>query len=255
MTDRISRGLAAALALLLAWQPARAAAQAQSDARIADRGLASREDLTALAANLESAGGDPNTLGRVRHRLTEGDFRPGDRVQIIVQGDTALSQTFTVWPDLSLHLPSPTVGSLPLRGVLRSELETTVSTFIRRFIRNPVVRARPMVRLSIQGEVAKAGYYVVPADAELGEAFMVAGGTTSNANLGKSKVERNGRRVMDSDALQNAMARGMTLDEAGVREGDQIVIGRRGTGVTDNIRFAALLISIGVGVTTLATRL
>src|SRR6266850_1195281 len=48
---------------------------------------------------------DDALLAEVRARLQDGDMRPGDRVLVDVQGDTALSDTFTVWPDRQLHLP------------------------------------------------------------------------------------------------------------------------------------------------------
>src|SRR5262245_13225744 len=100
---------AAAAALMLA-ATSTLHAQAQApDAMSADRPMASRPELQALADN-----GDGQPSARARLRLTNGDFRPGDRIWLVVQGDTALTDTFTVWPDQSLHLPSPTVGSLSL---------------------------------------------------------------------------------------------------------------------------------------------
>ncbi len=95
---------------------------------------------------------------------------------------------------------------MPLSGVLRSELEPKVQAYIARFVRNPVVRARPLVRLSFQGDFAHAGYYTVPVDAPLGDAFMAAGGTTTTADMRRMRLERGGREIMNARTVQDAIA-------------------------------------------------
>ena len=233
-----SRLLSAAIAFLAAAVPARAFAQ-NTDA--SDRPMATRADLQ--ASNTDVA----------RARLSSGDFKPGDRIVVTVQGDTALSDTFAVWRDTALHLPSPTVGTLSLQGVLRSELQDKVQSYIARFVRNPMVTARPLIRLGFQGEYAHSGMYGVPADAPLAEAFMAAGGTTVNANMNKAKVTRNGHDLMDSRAIQTAMADGRTVDDLGLRDGDQFVMPKGGSGNTMNIvRGAAVVTSLGVGLITIS---
>lgn len=250
MTSLRTLILAPAFVAALATMSRGAAAQASGPG---DRSMASREELQALVTRLEGdRRADPQLLARVRTRLANGDFHPGDRVWLTVQGDTALTDTFTVWPDQSLHLPSPTVGSLSLTGTLRSELQPRLQTYVARFVRNPVVRARPLVRVSIQGEVRNAGYYAVPADVELSEVFMAAGGTTPNARTDKARLEREGRTYLEGRDLQMAMAGGNTLDEAGVREGDQFVMPKRGTGVGEGLRFTWLLVSLTGGVIALS---
>ncbi len=215
-----------------------------------DRALASREELQQLAQRLEQghrSGDDDALLADVRARLQDGDMRPGDRILIDVQNDSALSDTFTVWPDRQLHLPSPAVGAMPLRGVLRSELEPKVSAFVGRFVRNAVVRVRPLLRLSVQGEVVHAGYHAVPADAVLSDALTAAGGTTANANVSHLRIERNGRKLLDGRDMARAVAAGRTMDEVGVREGDQFVVPRQGIGLRDNMGFVWMMVSITVG--------
>ena len=79
-----------------------------------------------------------------------------------------------------------------------------------------------------------------------------AGGTTPNANFAKAQVQRNGRAVLDKGSLQQAMAQGQTLDESGLRDGDQLNIPKRSTGLfTDNLRLFSLLIGTTVGIYTL----
>ena len=160
----------------------------------------------------------------------------------MVQGESTLTDTFTVGAGAELMLPPPTVGSLSLKGVLRSELEQKVTEYVSRFRTNAIVRAQPLLRLSVQGEVTKAGIYAVPADAQLADALMAAGGTTQFAKANTVTIERNGKAFWKGSAFDT------DLDALGLRDGDQIVVDskRPGTGV-DNLRIAALLVSMAAG--------
>jgi protein involved in polysaccharide export with SLBB domain len=210
---------------------------AQDDSPV-DRPLATREELQAA---MQRAGASEEAA-QIKARLAEGDFRRGDRIALMVQGEQALTDTFTVGSGADLMLPPPTVGSLSLKGVLRSEIEPKLAEYVRRFRTNAVVRASPLLRLSIQGEVAKPGVYSVPADGRLADALMAAGGTTQFAKPNKASVERNGRKMWQGSSFET------DLDELRVKDGDQIVVdsSRPGRG-TDNLRVAALLISIAGG--------
>ena len=204
----------------------------------ADRPLATRQDLQAA---LQQAGASEEGA-RIKARLAEGDFRRGDRIALMVQGEQALTDTFVVGSGADLMLPPPTVGSLSLKGVLRSELEPKLKEYVARFKANAVVRATPLIRLSIQGEVAKPGVYSVPADGRLADALMAAGGTTQYAKANKASIERNGRKMWEGSSFE------MDLDQLRLKDGDQIVVDskRPGSG-SDNLRIAALLVSIAGG--------
>ncbi len=238
---------AAPLALMMALAGASQAMAQQSDDVTVTRAMATRDQLQGIAAR-----NDGNVSSAAQTRLAQGDFRAGDRIMIMVQGDTALSDTFAVWQDGALHLPSPVVGTLPLTGVLRSEIQQKVQTFVARFVRNPVVLARPLIRLSFQGDFAHAGFYAVPADAPIADAFMAAGGTTTTANMNKLKIQRNGREYMNTRAVQDAMSQGRTVDDLGLRDGDQFMMPKTGTTTTMTVvRSVAVVVSLGVGILTL----
>lgn len=211
---------------------------AQEPGKIVDRPLATRAELQAA---LQDAGASDVAV-RIKTRLTEGDFRRGDRIALMVQAESTLTDTFTVESGAELMLPPPTTGSLSLKGVLRSELQSKLTQYISRFRNNPVVRAQPLLRIAVQGEVARGGIYAVPADAQLADALMAAGGTTEYAKANKVTISRNGKAFWEGSAFDT------DLDALGLRDGDQIVVGssRPGRG-TDNLRTAALLISIAGG--------
>ena len=228
------------------------AAQTDPDS-LARRALASRTALEDLARRLEaSSPSDPtqtSVLTAVRARLDQGDFRPGGRILLAVQNEPALSDTFVVESDCRLRLPQPTVGALSLHGVLRSELEQRVTDYVSQFLREPTVAARPLLRLGVEGEVVRAGFYSVTADAVLADVVIAAGGATANADMKKLRIERNGDAIWEGAALRRAIAEGWTLDEAYLRDGDQVIVGRRRVGTIEgNLRFVWIVISIAGGV-------
>lgn len=208
------------------------------------RPLADRSTLEALVSQLGTAA--PAAIARAR--LRDGDFKPGDLVLIEVQGEETLTDTFTVASDRTLLLPAPIVGTLALKGVLRTELQDTVSAFISQYVKNAVVRARPLLRIAVQGELMKPGYYYVPADAVLADALMAAGGTRPEANMKTLRIERDGRPILRGNALQHAIAQGLTFDQANLRGGEVIAVDRRpNTSWTDGLRLVSIVVSIAGG--------
>ena len=218
------------------------------------RGLEARAERLELAARSNLSPAARADAARdamdVRQRLAEGDFRVGDRIVLAVEGEPALSDTFTVAAGVLLTLPA--VGDISLGGVLRSELQSYLTRRLGENLRDPVVRARAYIRLSIVGAVARPGYYGVPADALLSDALMAAGGPTGDANLSKLRIDREGRRIWEGKALQQAIAQGRTIDDAGLVAGDQYVVPGRGRASTgDVLRFGGFLLTIPVTVLTL----
>ena len=217
---------------------------AQEDPRkVAERPLATREQLQAA---LSSAGAS-DVATRIKSRLSEGDFRRGDRIALMVQAESTLTDTFTVDNGAELILPPPTTGSVSLKGVLRSELQSKMAEYIGRFKNNPIVRAQPLLRISVQGEVAKGGIYAVSADAQLADALMAAGGTTQFAKPNNVTIARNGKAFWHGSAFDT------DLDALAVRDGDQIVVDskRPGAGV-DALRVTAMIVGIAVGLYSLS---
>jgi protein involved in polysaccharide export with SLBB domain len=156
-------------------------------------------------------------------------FRPGDRVLLSVEGEPALSDTFTV--DSRLRLTLPAVGEIPLEGIPRPDIQGYLATTLGRYLREPVVTARALVRIAIAGEVLRPGFYAVPTDLVLSDAIMVAGGATADAVLRDMRVERGHQQLLSAKALGDAVSRGYTLDQIGLEAGDRIVVPRRSGGI------------------------
>jgi polysaccharide export outer membrane protein len=245
--------LATVLLLGLLIPAARSAAQqlVESDP---GRILANRQGLQDLLGRLDLAASSPAYSGRIRAqavgeaslirtRLAEGDFQVGDRLVMVVEGERELTDSFTVQAGRILTLP--TVGPVPLQGVLRAELESHLTTVLARFLRDPVVHARSLMPLSILGEVVRPGFYTVPTEIPLTAALMQAEGPTRDAKLTEIRIERDGRHIWEGPALQQAITEGRTLDQLNLRAGDQVVVPRAGhTNLETLVRVVSLVITI-----------
>jgi polysaccharide export outer membrane protein len=158
----------------------------------------------------------------IRQRLEEGDLRVGDRVLLLVEGHTQLSDTFNVVAGRKLVLPD--IGDVPLAGVLRSELQEHLTAQLGRFVRNPTVRVRSLIRLEVLGLVAAPGFYAIPSDVLVTDALMLAGGPAPDADIDRVRLQRGREVLWEGDRLRAAVIEGRTLDQLGVRAGDGIFV-------------------------------
>jgi protein involved in polysaccharide export with SLBB domain len=138
-------------------------------------------------------------------------FQVGDRILLQVEGDSQFTNTFTVGPGPALTLP--VIGEIPLVGVRRADVEPYMSRQLARYLKDPVVHAKALIRVSIVGEVQHPGFYSLPGDAVLADALMQAGGPTREARVPGMTLERGGKPLLQGDSLQLAFARGLTVDD------------------------------------------
>jgi protein involved in polysaccharide export with SLBB domain len=116
--------------------------------------------------------------------------------------------------------------TVPLAGVLRSELKERVSTEVLKYIRAREIEVTPLTRLGVLGEVARPGYFAFASDTPLSDAIMGAGGPTALADIERSIIRRGTKQFRSSDETRKAIASGLTLDQFGINAGDELVIGK-----------------------------
>jgi protein involved in polysaccharide export with SLBB domain len=158
----------------------------------------------------------------IRARLRDGDLRIGDRVRLVVESQTALTDTFTVSPGPALVLPG--IGSVALRGVLRSEMEGLLAHTVEGVYRGAVVHARLFTRFAVLGGVPRPGFYSLPSEALVEDAISAAGGISSQVSLREAFVERGRAHLYPPDSLQAAMQERRTLSEMGIQDGDRLIV-------------------------------
>jgi hypothetical protein len=204
----------------------------------ATRPLVTRADLQAALDQADQiAGSDAYSLSFkeekraeaavIRERLLEGDFFVGDQLTIQMMGDSGSSGVESVLFGRVLSLRG--MPDIPMRGVLRSEAQEYLSTQIARFIKDPDVKVRPLIRLTVLGGIGKPGFYQLDADILLSDALMRTGGIGNNTEFKDSKVRRNGVDIIDGETIARAITEGRTLDQLNLRAGDEIDIGVKST--------------------------
>jgi hypothetical protein len=159
----------------------------------------------------------------IRQRLTNGDFIPGDRILILVQGDTALTDTFTVRGDRMLPLPN--IPPISLQGVLDSELEEHLTRELLRYIKEVELEATPLVRISLVG-FPQGNFFTVPVDQSITDVITAAGGWGSPTATAHDKtvVRRAGHVFMDAKSTAEAIRLGKTIGDMALRDGDELYL-------------------------------
>jgi hypothetical protein len=207
---------------------------------------ATRQELERLAMQSDGAVSDA-----IRARLREGDFRAGDQIILVIQGESTLNDTVVVsdGPTLkALSLPEDS-----LHGVLRSELQPHLSAWVTRYYKNATVKATPLIRFGVLGEVNRPGFYRLPIDLPVTDAIMSAGGPTQRADIPKTVVRRRTHELLSKGAVRDAMVAGLTLEQLGVDAGDELVVGAKTQRQWINIVQVATLIA-GLALSVQASR-
>jgi protein involved in polysaccharide export with SLBB domain len=218
---------------------------------------ATRQHLDSLAAELDlevSQAPDPQfrlqkqaEVNAVRERLVNGDFQAGDRIVLLVQGDSTLSDTFAVRAGQLMDLPN--IGEIPLHGILRSELQPYLTDRIGKFVKSPVVQTSSLMRIAVMGQVGKPGFYATSPDILLSDAVMLAGGPIQSADLGRTEIKRGTETLWKSKDVQTAFTAGMTLEQMNMRAGDEIIVGQKTPkNYVQYIQAGAVLLGIALSV-------
>jgi len=176
---------------------------------------------------------------------SQGGFEVGDQILLEVEGDTQFTHAFSVGAGPALTLP--VIGVIPLKGVQRADVETYLNQQLGRYVKNPVVHAKVLVRLGVLGEVEHPGFYTVFSGAVVSDALMAAGGPTKDANFTGAKIERDGKGLYVGSSFQDAFTRGLTIDGMGLRTGDRIVVPRRND-TERTVRIVGILVSIPIAI-------
>lgn len=181
---------------------------------------------TTATTVVRPAVGDDSLSDAALRRLREGDLHIGDRVVLKVPGVAALTDTFVVRAGRTLELPD--IPPIALAGVGRGDLTHHLRLELARYVRDTAaVEARSLMRVSVIGDVNAPGYYAVAPDALVGDVLMRAGGLARTADAERIVIRRGPAIIWKEEKLRPAIVAGRTLDELGLRAGDEIVVPAR----------------------------
>lgn len=181
----------------------------------------------------------PTEAALLQSRLQHGDFQEGDKilltVDIPVVQPASLSDsrrpgddTVVVRTGKMLHFSDvPNIPDLSLEGVLRSELTDAVTAHLGKYIRDPRVRAVPLLRVAVLGAVVKPGWYATRTDVVLSDLLMQAGGVNAESDVSKTLIRRAGETIWSADQVRTALADGSSLDQLNLQAGDEVYVGQR----------------------------
>jgi hypothetical protein len=206
----------------------------QLHSQIPQTTLTTRSELVTAAEQAEIAANAGSGAARtkskllaagIRNRIANGDFQAGDRIVLTYVSDIRHSDTLVVRNGPILMLPAN--ATLPLSGVLRSELANKIETELLKYVRAEQVEVTPLTRVGVLGEVVHPGYFALRSDVPLAEAIMLAGGPTVTADVERSVIRRGSQELRASDETRQAITKGSTLDQLGLSAGDELVVGRK----------------------------
>jgi protein involved in polysaccharide export with SLBB domain len=219
------RFLSGAAAVALAATSAFAQTSAADMPTLPMRHFETRADLEAAAKTAE-AQHRTQEAWMLRTRLEKGDFQDGDRIVLSLQYQTnARADTLIVRAGRTLQIPG--IEDLSLDGVLRSELTETLITHLKKFLVNPTVRATPLLRIAVLGQVSRPNFYYTSADVVLSDLIMQAGGPTGSADLNKIEIRRGGQVIWNAADSRTALSEGLSIDRLHLRANDEVSIGEK----------------------------
>lgn len=204
----------------------------------------------------------PIEASLLRARLEHGDFQEGDKILLAIEipvaqtgqaGDArwfGREDTVVVRSGKMLHFTSVShIPELSLDGVLRAELADTVTAYLSKYIRDPKVRAVPLLRVAVLGAVGHPGWYSTRTDAVLADLIMQAGGVNAESDVSKTLIRRAGAAIWSSDQVRSALAEGLSLDQLNLRAGDEVFITpKRQWSLTSALQIATGVTAILLGI-------
>lgn len=178
--------------------------------------------LTRLAALLIALGSAPlaaQTAPAGPPESEEATLMPGDAVKVLIWREEELSGEFPV--DATGRVTLPLLGDLMVTGMHTGVLRDSLIVLYRQQLRNPSITVTPLRRINVLGEVNKPGLYPVDPTITLAGAVAIAGGASSEGDIQKILVFRQG------ESRPERVSSLSRLDRVRIRSGDQIVVQRR----------------------------
>ena len=208
----------------------------------ADTPDATRQELELALARLQQSGSrDDAAASAIRTRLANGDLRAGDRFLLTLATDSVSQREIIVRDSVVVDLPP--LASLPVRGLLRSEVQPALLRHMRRYYRDPEVRVQYLIRVGVTGAVGKPGFFAFPPEASLNDVLQMAGGPAGNAKLKDITAWRYDQRLLDKNRFANEVRSGRTIVEIGLRSGDEVRVPEKGKSWFDYAWPISLVIS------------
>ncbi len=170
-------------------------------------------------------------------------LRPGDVLVITVWGQDDYSGNFKV--DETGRIPYPVLGEIDTNGKTMTQIREEIRTGLERIFNDPFVTVSPQFSIAVLGEVNNPGLFPVDPTLTVLDIVAMAGGPGRNGNINKIQLLRGGQTL--DLRFERDRVGALTLQEVGLRSGDQIMIARRGF-TNDDLRTLLSLVQVGLSV-------
>ena len=145
--------------------------------------------------------------------------RPGDILKVDVWGHEEFSGQFIV--DQTGRLQYPVLGDIDATALTIYDLREKLRQGLETLFKSPFVTISQVFRISVLGEVRQPSLYTVDPSQSVLDVIAMAGGPIPGANMGRVRLMRGGT------VLSVSFSGGGSLQQMGVRSGDQIFVPRR----------------------------
>ena len=144
---------------------------------------------------------------------------PGDVIRVAIWREEDLSGEFQVDQDGSVILPL--LGRRQVVGISPDKLREQLTEEYGNFLVNTAVNVTLLRRVVVLGEVRVPGQYTVDATQSVADLIARAQGLTPEGNAEDIRLLRQG------ESFRTNLSGTLSIVEAGIRSGDQIVVGKR----------------------------
>ena len=171
------------------------------------------------------AGSTAFPQARPQSTPAEATYRlsPGDIIEIRVWGAEEYSGQFQL--NENGKLVYPVLGEIDAQRLTLAQLRDTLRAGLGGLFVEPFVTITPRFRIAVLGEVRTPGLYTVDPTLSVLDVVALAGGATPVGNLGKIKVFRVGEDARMN--FEQETLGGRSLQQIGIRSGDQVVVPRK----------------------------
>ena len=170
---------------------------------------------------------------------------PGDLIRVEIWREEGLSGDFQVGENGEVVLPL--LGRKQVVGVSPDDLREQLTADYDQYLVNPSVNVTLVRRVTVMGEVRVPGLYPVDATVSVAQLIALAQGVTPEGDVDRITL------IRDGQAIRGDLAGTMALTEAGIRSGDQIIVGKRGW-FARNLSNLAWITTIGTNLVVILTR-
>ena len=144
---------------------------------------------------------------------------PGDVIRVAIWREEDLSGEFQVDQDGSVILPL--LGRRQVVGISPDRLREQLTEEYADYLVNTAVNVTLLRRVVVLGEVRVPGQYTVDATQSVADLIARAQGLTPDGNAEDIRLLRQG------ESFRTNLSGTLSIVEAGIRSGDQILVGKR----------------------------